>query len=231
MSMELNNLVKQIIAFPKPVLIFDTCSLLDIVRCAGRDNISSDVVSSALDLINSNDVWLLASEVVEVEWNNNVNAVEQDLKNKIKNTHKNALMFKESLDRSTLVNKWSYSTHITSYSLESELKKISHDLLNKLTLIKQDEGCVMRATQRVINGDPPSSKGKSEFKDCLIFEHCMEFGKLLKQSGFTNTILFVSSNSSDFGKPYDSNAPLYSAFQSANIKYIGDIKTATNLIS
>ncbi|ELI6430218.1 DUF4935 domain-containing protein [Vibrio harveyi] len=230
MSVELNELVKQILTSPKPVIIFDTCSLLDIIRVAGRDNISSDIVSSALELIASNDIWLLASDIVSVEWNKNVDAVEQETKNKIKNTHKHALMFKESLDKSALVNKWSYSNYMTSYNLESELKRTSLQLLNKLTLIDQDKECVMRATQRVIHGQPPSTKGKSEFKDCLIFEHCMELGKKLKKSGFTNKILFVSSNSSDFGSPFDKTAPLYLDFQNANIMYIGDIKTAINFI-
>ena len=229
MAVDITSIVNSILADPKPVIMFDTCALLDIIRCGSRDNISPEVITSAIELVNSSDKWLLACNVVEVEWNNNVSLVEEELVKQVNRTHKSALVFKGALDKTESLEKWVYQKSIVDYGLETELKKISKSLLDKIDIITEDPNCLSKASSRLINNLPPASKGKSEFKDCLIFEHCLEVGVKLKFAGFKNTVIFVSSNKSDFGKPFDSTSSLYSEFQNSKILYVGDIRTAANL--
>ncbi|NAW85469.1 PIN domain-containing protein [Photobacterium halotolerans] len=229
MPYSIGDVVNRILAKPKPVILFDTCALLDIVRSAIRDNISPEVISAASMLTSSDDNWLISSEVVNIEWGNNIDIVETETRNSVKNLHKRALVFKEALDHSTSPEKWTYPKHFTSYDLEKNLKSISNNLMESLTLIKSDAICTQRASNRVVQCIAPASKGKSEFKDCLIIEHYIELGNRLKAGGFSNSIIFISSNKSDFGSPYDIIEPIKTEFNDANIQYIGDIKSAIRL--
>lgn len=229
MSYSIDAVVNMILAHPKPVILFDTCALLDIVRSVDRDNISPEIISAASTLTSSNDNWLVSSEVVDTEWANNIEIVEAGTRNSVKNLHKRALLFKEALTHSTLTDKWMYPKSFTSYDLEKNLKSISNNLRKSLTLIESDATCIQRASNRVIQCIAPASKGKSEFKDCLIIEHYIELGNRLKASGFSNSIIFISSNKSDFGSPYDIREPIKTEFSKANIRYIGDIKSAIRL--
>lgn len=229
MSYSIDAVVNRILANPKPVILFDTCALLDIVRSAVRDNISPEIISAASKLSSSDDNWLISSEVVDTEWENNIEIVETDTRNSVKNLHKRALVFKEALDHSTSPEKWTYPKHFTSYDLERNLKSISNELRESLILIESDSTCIQRASNRVIQCIAPASKGKSEFKDCLIVEHYIELGNRLKAGGFSNSIIFISSNKSDFGSPYDIREPIKTEFSNANIEYIGDIKSAIRL--
>ncbi|EPB8093645.1 DUF4935 domain-containing protein [Yersinia mollaretii] len=229
MSYSIDAIVNRILANPKPVILFDTCALLDIVRSATRDNISPEIISAASTLTSSDDNWLISSEVVDTEWANNIEIVETDTRNSVKNLHKRALVFKEALDHSTSPEKWTYPKYFTSYDLEQNLKSISNDLRESLTLIESDATCIQRASNRVVQCIAPASKGKSEFKDCFIIEHYIELGNRLKAAGFSNSIIFISSNKSDFGSPYDIREPIKTEFSNANIRYIGDIKSAIML--
>lgn len=229
MSDSIDTVVNSILANPKPVILFDTCALLDIVRSAIRDTISPEIISSATTLISSDDKWLVSSEVVDTEWKNNIETVETDTRNSVKNLHKRALMFKEAIEHSTTAEKWAYPNYFTSFDLEKNLKSISDNLRKSLTLIESDSACIQRASDRVIRCIAPASKGKSEYKDCLIIEHYIELGNRLKAGGFSNSIVFISSNTSDFGSPYDIKDPLKTEFSNANIQYIGDIKSGLRL--
>jgi hypothetical protein len=55
MSYSIDDVVNRILANPKPVILFDTCALLDIVRSVIRDNISPEVISAASTLTSSDD--------------------------------------------------------------------------------------------------------------------------------------------------------------------------------
>lgn len=225
MSVDIDTILSSISADPKPVIFFDTCTLLDIVRSATRKDIHSEIVSSATTLISLfDDKWLLATEVVNKEWQNNIDNVEREVRNAISNLHNNALMFQETLKYSPSVDKWDYSKDFKSYKLEKELRSVSDNLRKSLILIKDDENCILRANKRVVNGIAPASKGKAEFKDCSIIEHYLELSRKLKSLNFVYPVFFVSSNKNDFGTEYDIKEPLKTDFENTNLKYLNNLK-------
>lgn len=225
----IDTIVDSILEAPKPVILFDTCALLDIVRSAERENISSEIISTALELITCDDKWLISCEVVDTEWKDNIDSVEIYVRNALRNLHKRALSFKGALDHSQSQEVWEYSKYFTSYELEKNLTSISNDLRGVLTLIDRDSDCVLRATDRTIKCIAPASKGKAEFKDCLIIEHFIELSNKLREREFSSSVVFVSSNKADFGSPFDIKEPLRTEFLNASIQYAGDIKSALRL--
>ncbi len=83
-----------------------------------------------------------------------------------------------------------------------------------------------RAHKRLVNCIASASKGKAEYKDCFILEQYIDLAKKLKAEGFSKTIVFVSSNHMDFGKPFDTREDLHVEFSDAGIQYVGDLQSA-----
>jgi hypothetical protein len=70
-----------------------------------------------------------------------------------------------------------------------------------ISIYQGTSDCVLRARDRLRAGEPPSSKAKQEFKDCEIFEEFLELAQNLRAGGFGERMIFVSSNTSDYGRP------------------------------
>jgi hypothetical protein len=72
----------------------------------------------------------------------------------------------------------------------------------------------------------PSARGKSESKDCLIIEHYLKLVTDLRAAGFVERVVFVSSNSNDYGKPTALRPPLDTQFGTAEIEYVNNFQWA-----
>jgi hypothetical protein len=215
----------------KPVLLLDTCALLDIVRTPVRENIPAEIVSSAIKLISTRqEVWLIACEVIDTEWKKHIDEVAISTANDIKNLHKRVKLFEDVVNCSPISPKWSYVKPVTSYDLEIELRKISVNFLNSLEFIKPDADCTVKASTRLINAVAPASKGKDEFKDCLIIEHYLKLSSQLRKMGFSEKIIFVSSNKNDFGNPYGLAPPLDSEFSIVGLDYVSNLHDAAKKV-
>lgn len=231
MKGSISDILKMVIDNPKPIIFIDTCALLDIVRAPIREDIPAENISTSIDLYNSKNIWLIASEIVTTEWNENVVEVERTTLNTIKNLHKNLLIFKNSVKNSPTPSKWNYNYEITSFDIEKVLKQVSSKLKGKLNTIKIDADCTHKAGMRVIKGLAPSNKGKSEFKDCAIIEHYLELALRLKANSFKNKLIFVTSNKNDYGTPYDIKEPLKTEFSDNKIHYVNNFMEAIKSIS
>jgi len=223
MKKTIDQWVTDILANPKPVILLDTCALLDIVRAPDREDILPAVISAASTLSSDNSKWLISSKTVSTEWNDNIDNVEIGVRNSLKNLHSRAIRYRDSVQHSPLPEKWKYNNEILDHQVEKKLRAISSKLLSATLLIEDDPECINRAYQRIINSIPPSSKGKSEMKDCSIIEHYIELGQKLKKGGFSKPIIFVSSNKNDFGSPYDTKEPIKTEFSTASIQYVSDL--------
>ena len=217
------NIKRNILADPKPVILVDTCALLDIVRAPEREYIAPEIISCAPNYISSSSIWFVASEIVCTEWRSNITDVTTGTRNAIRSLHNKAKLFKTALDHSSIVEKWDYSKEFTTYKLEEELTSLSESLLSSLILIENDEDCLVKASLRVVNGTAPASKGKDEYKDCMIIEHYLKLTSLLRADGFSHPVIFVTSNKSDFGPPYKIKEPLSAEFSNICLQYAPDL--------
>src|SRR5690349_3536837 len=70
------------VATPAPVLMLDTCELLDIVRVATRRESKPGLVMAASVLLGKSSlprtVWSVAAPLLELEWTNNIVTVEDE---------------------------------------------------------------------------------------------------------------------------------------------------------
>ena len=187
-----------------PVLFIDTCIFLDILRSIFRDNIHVDAIAAALSLIKMSEsdptkVWLLTNETVHAEWGDNIVNVKQELKKEVKalERKREKLVIAANV---ILKIEHTYGQKMTSINLHGHLENLSRNLLSHCLITEQDYNHCAMGMQRSIKCLPPAKKGKSEPKDCVIFEAFLDVSEKVRKLGYRKEIYFVTSNSNDYGK-------------------------------
>ncbi len=210
-----------------PLLFFDTCIFLDILRSPYRENISVRTIRSALDLLKiaeqqPHELWLLASETVQYEWRTNIGNVRQELEKEIKKLEHG----REKLVAAANVVLAIDHVHghkIIDLDLPRHLERLSENLLSHCQLVKKENVHALKAMDRVLNSLPPSKQGK-EAKDCLIFEAFLDVAEQVRNLGYNGIICFVTANTHDYGKP---ESPLIAKeLQSVNAKMVTSLEWA-----
>lgn len=187
-----------------PVLFIDTCIFLDILRSTFRDNIHVDAIAAALSLIKMSEsdptkVWLLTNETVHAEWGDNIVNVKQELEKEVKaleRTREKLVIAANVI----LKIEHTYGQKMTSINLHGHLENLSRNLLSHCLITEQDYNHCAMGMQRSIKCLPPAKKGKSEPKDCVIFEAFLDVSEKVRKLGYRKEIYFVTSNSNDYRK-------------------------------
>ncbi|EJY0884548.1 PIN domain-containing protein [Vibrio cholerae] len=231
MKYSLQDLCNKIIAESnKPVLFLDTCVLLDVIRVSSRDGANVNTISTVNDLVNTDSMWLIISDVVNSEWLQNVDKVYSEADNHLKSLGKGLVQFQSALAQLPSLGTFSYTKRPHDYNIPSLLKDLSNQLREKALVIDFDTECAGKAMLRVVSNKAPSALGKDESKDCTIYEHYLELGKQLRAASFSNEIVFASSNKADFGEPEKLRAPIDSELSELNIRFVNSLPWALSLI-
>jgi hypothetical protein len=208
----LGRIVAAVTSSPAPVVILDSCTLLDIVR-APRLNIASDVRVAQLFLTSVRKVpktlHILIGSPTQTEWNDHIVETENDCAGSVACcnavasicTHLGAVPAVAHLPVAVL-------------GLPARLRQLSADLLAAAATMSHNAAALCRAIDRVIASQHPAKPGGKGAKDAVILEHAVEATSKLRAAGFTGTCVFVSSNTKDFAAPNSTNlhrllAPLF----------------------
>ncbi|OQY58001.1 MAG: hypothetical protein B6245_14110 [Desulfobacteraceae bacterium 4572_88] len=231
---DMDEIISDILNHPAPVIFLDTCIILDIIRALYREKIDIKIVVSAKELIIRSQaepagIWLLISEIVETEWNNNINSVVKELRSEIKKLRKNLFRLERILENLFSGTPIPYPD-IASYDLDVSLRNISEKLLKSSISFSNDMGCFAKSSLRVIRNEAPASKGKSEAKDCMIIEHYLKISRCLHENGFKEKRIFITSNKKDYGKPSDIRQPLKNEFENVGLAYVDNLAWAVSMI-
>ncbi len=188
---------------PAPVLFIDTCIFLDIVRAPVRDEIPADTAKYTQELRARScespvSRWLVTSEVASTEWDDNITSVKLDLERGILKLEAQRNHFLSAAQATTNV-KYQYGHSERGLNLSSPLKMASRAFLSDCLIVPQSQDHSLRAVTRMSKNLPPSRRGNSSVKDCLIFEMFLEFCRDFRAAGMTDKLVFVSSNTRDFG--------------------------------
>lgn len=240
MAKNLLSVVNRILAAPAPVpvLCLDTCALLDIIRVPIRfhkDKISVEVITAAFDLISKAstdkpDLWILTIELVEKEWLENAANVHTELKTHLNNLHYALDHFSKAQNKIETDSQF-YQTDLRCFNLVQQLYSLSESLLKTSIIVENDDNCKIKAMNRVSTDDAPagSKHGKNEAKDCMIIEHYLYLCRELRNNGFSEKCLFVSSNTQDYGHPQRLRSPLDVQFASVDLIFAKDFAMAKSM--
>ena len=231
MFLSSDNICQRLLNSTTPILFIDTCIFLDILRSPCRDNISINEISSALNLIKLSKstppkVWLLTNEMVRNEWEDNITQVKNDLKREIK---KRDIIQEKLVTAANIILDVNHphNQKMTSLNLQAHLENLSSSLLNHCLIIKCEDNHSIKAMQRVIKNIAPAKRGKSEPKDCQIFEAFLDISEKVQSIGRNRKIYFLSSNSTDYGKP--NNPFIQEDLKTVNAELINGLEWAVNI--
>lgn len=178
----------------KNIILWDTCSLLDILRLPYRngDITAFQNLVQIKALIDSNSIHSICSSLTIAEWNEHEPRVKQETQDSLILTssfHKNSVDIINSIFTSTHA-----TTRLDDKGLVNELEHIADEILSRTHFITTDE-IANSALWRVAHKRPPASK-KREFKDCAIWETALAIGSSIHGSG--NKIVFFTVNTDDY---------------------------------
>ena len=197
----INQAVHQIVAAPAPVLFPDTCALLDLIRLPYRESHPQvvrrtlDAVQELLAMQDNSRLWVVIPAHVDLEFSEHRDGILEELKGHWKklDQHVEVALALGTMAGVALPSSISYEhSPLTTY-----LETLPSNFFDKGLILDTDSDCVVKAHYRMIQRVPPAQKGKTN-GDCLIIEHCIEVVRQLRQAGFQEKSVFMTTNTNDY---------------------------------
>lgn len=227
MAKQIVDLCQEICQAPAPVVMLDTCAVLDVIRAPIRPKLPPNVVLAAQELtggalLHPRTVWLVATETILNEWQDHRDATAGEVLRQLRRIDNEVEVARVVAGHSQPARVVT-QPGLGSLGLETELRQTAQEMLDAAEVITTDEQAELRAGRRVQLGRAPSSKGKSEYKDCLIFEHYLALSHCLQQAGYAEPRFLVTSNIRDYGNPTGPDNPLAPDLAAVSLQYVTDL--------
>jgi len=224
------DIIHDITANPAPVLLLDSCILLDVVRAPLRGK-PDEVRFAQLFLTsvqkNPKAIHLLVASPTRTEWTDHIAETENECTIAVNGCNAVASICGHMglppvafLPAGVL-------------TLSTLLRNLSADLLAAAVSMDHDAAALGRAVDRIIASTRPAKPGGKGAKDSVILEHAVEATTQLRIAGFTGICLFVSSNTKDFADAGSTNlhAQLIPAFNAVNLEYAVSLTHAEGILT
>jgi hypothetical protein len=189
---------KAIAAAGRPVLLIDTCSILDIMRDPTRETLRPHERQAGLDLLVAAENRTLSGVVahqVTLEFAEHDQSVQDEADRALKK-------LRGQIDR---VNQLSAIlgapaplnlTHLDDQVART--RKIVGRWLKQLIPYKPDSTVLEKAIARMNGNVAPARRSKDSTKDCIVFETYLKCAEVLRTEGLTAPIVFLSSNTTEY---------------------------------
>lgn len=230
MTTSVDEVCIAILKNPKPLVFIDTCTILDVIRVLHRDSIPDTYTEYALKIIDrcaQNDVWLITAENVPEEYANNIDTVVKEAQIAIKKT--NSAIQSLQHFQSITSNQTMLLEDFAALNLQTVACNISDKLLSSCIPIRRENDYVLKAAIRVRGYIAPAQRGKAEYKDCEIVECFLDLASKLRTQKYINNIIFVTSNTKDYGCVGKLHTPLENQFQAVDAEYANSLDHALHL--
>lgn len=198
MALSSTDLAK-VVSLRAPVLMLDTCVLLDVVRDITRQDVQLHNVKAAMAMLQASesgsDLVVLMATQVSTELRDNLPDVEMGAETSLEKFLAQAQRVDQVAAEFGAVGKMATS-HLADHVARA---RSTMDRWERAALpVTPSQGVPAKAIHRVVNAIAPSRKGKDSTKDCLIVETYLEAAAQLRSASFTGKIVFGSSNTDDY---------------------------------
>ncbi len=201
---------------PTPLLLLDTCMLLDIIRAPVRENIGTHDVAAILTLIARNSAapqilnFAVTQQVIE-EYKNHVDEVEKEtryLLDKFINQTNDMLSAVMAFNTGISLPA---PLQMATQDIATSLRAIADGILQRCLTIPHTIDDSHLALGRVQQAKPPATRAKQSVKDCLIIVGVFRYVSAERATGVLGKAVFASSNTSDYHQGYRSLHPVLRA--------------------
>lgn len=182
----------------EPVLCFDTCSLLDIMRDPSRETVRVPDRTAGLELLEAAEAGRLQCflpEQVATEFNEHDLATQEEARRAIKKVREQVGRINE-LDAVYGTKKAIDLAHLDDHVARA--RGVVGRWIARLKVFKPGDGAPAKAFARVNTATPPAMKGKESSKDCLVYETVLELASGLRNAGTATPVVFLSSNINEY---------------------------------
>ncbi|MBA4318784.1 MAG: hypothetical protein C0412_10325 [Flavobacterium sp.] len=230
MNCEILEAIPIIKSMNSPVLLMDTCSLVDLIRAPFRSNIKLSHIfgaRKALEELRCQKLCCVLTSTVENELNDHLKDTGIELERHVRKIEIDITKIIEVMENLDI----RFDLNVQGLSqarIPEHLNALTNEFLKEAIILDRDKECGERAHTRVERNQAPSKRGKSESKDCLIIEHYLKLVNELRNEGFAQKIVFLTSNYQDFGQPPTPLAPIDNQFKKLSILYCNNFAWALN---
>lgn len=188
----------------KPVVFWDTCSLIDIIRLPlpSRKN-SLELMTRIIeikDVILQKKVYSLSSERCIKELSDNALTEIGNYEKELTKLGRDVNTYIDFINTSGFTLTSISPISLNSYKLELYFCDLTQAILNNTIFIKAHNCFQESADIRTVNKMTPA-KTKGEYKDCYIWETNLQTRKLHNDKSLLWT--FISSNTTDYTNNVD----------------------------
>jgi hypothetical protein len=189
---------KTIAASGKPVILIDTCSILDVMRDPTRETMRIHEHQAGLDLLAAAENGRLACVVahqVRLEFVQHEQLVQDEADRALK----------KLIGQISRVNQLSAIlgapgalnfTHLDDHVARTRI--LVDRWLARVVAYNPDSAVLEKAIARMNANIAPARRGKESSKDCIVFETYLSFSSILRTEGLTAPIVFLSSNTREY---------------------------------
>jgi hypothetical protein len=231
------EVVGRIGASPAPVLLGDSCALLDIIRDPMREAFSAGHARVTMRLVERAEakpptLWLPLASQVLIEINENRPRIhlgaETSLK-KLDATFERVRLLMLAFGVTT--------TGMTRPGLvESGFLELTNGVFKRYLdaglELEQPAEVANRAFARIAANLAPSDKGQ-QAKDCAIIETYLHLTRQLRENNINVPVVFLTTNKNDYSAPDDSasiHPDLKADFEAAELRYAANFQMAEHLL-
>ncbi|MDJ0448820.1 PIN domain-containing protein [Methylocystis sp. JR02] len=225
--------VARIVALGVPVLCFDTCTALDLMRDPTREAIKAHERRAALDLLsaieNLGPPALLMAEQVQREFNENADGVEEDARAALRKLKAQIQRIDEIAAVYGAVGLTNLD-HLNNHVIQA--RQVADRWIRAAALVRPGADIPSRAVQRVLEARTPAKKGKDSTKDCVVIETYLDVVTGLRAAGLSAPIVFVSSNVKDYAEGTGTrlHSDLASEFASLALEFAPNLAAAKHFL-
>ena len=224
-ALSCDDLADQVIKADCPLLLLDTCVILDIVQAPIREQMGVHEIEAVHTVIERSvqapsKVSLVIAKQVEDEFLELIDAIEKDTHTKLRKSQDH---FSGILKRIEALFSTNHIPNIVDFPLSdfpAKCRQLAEQIVQTSTILAVHDDDVIKAYQRVKSAIPPAKKGKQSMKDCQITESYLRLSSVLCGAGFSHNIIFATSNSEDYQQGHNSLHPaLRTEFEAVRLEY------------
>lgn len=216
-----------------PILCFDTCSALDLMRDPTRETANVSDRKTALNLLMSIErsgylVSLMAKQVRQ-EFNEHVDKIEKETVTALQKLREKL----QRIDEITGAYGASGFTNISHLDDHAKrARKIADRWIAPARLIEKTEAIYLRAVQRMLEPRSSARKGKDSLKYCIVIETYLDIVRRLRRTNLSKPIVFISSNTKEYTRENRMRLKdeLEKEFASVDLKYTPNFAAAKHYL-
>jgi hypothetical protein len=225
----IDDAINKILSAPAPILMFDTCALLDIMRFPRSGHIKHHSIVNASRLIHcSASVHIVITETVLNEYEKLIDDEQKQTKNALELINRQHDSLYKAMQHlpDALVNPYPSSKPVLldANDVANRIRILIDGVLSKSTCLTLGKSILDSVTLRQAQNKLPARNGKG-YPDCAIIESYLALMKGVRDGNSIVRAWFISSNKNDFCSGGDNriHEDLASDFHALKLEFLLDL--------